>query len=205
MKKNELEQSVDLDPLSAKEQMILEAALKLLVENGDAGLTMRKLAETTGMRLSNVQYYFKKRNDVLVAMVTRYFEDCTQDLVQLTQECEASTPHDRLLFLIRAGLAHGQEVSDMCRSFREIWAISSRDAVIDQCLMGYYRGFADVLANFAFPNGIDEMSRARMKSLLIPYFEGYSITARALPLSSENTAEMLTDLAMSVIRPSENN
>ncbi|SLN73927.1 transcriptional regulator BetI [Roseovarius albus] len=203
MNKNELKQSASDEPLSAKGQMILEAALKLLIETGDAGLTMRKLAESAGMRLSNVQYYFKTRDDVLTAMITRYFDDCTQDLVRLTQESEAATPRERVLFLIRAGLAHGQDISDMCRSFREIWAISSRNAIIDTCLMDYYRGFANVLADFALPQGIDERSRARMKSLLVPYFEGYSITARSLPLGAADTAEMLTDLAMSVTSQSE--
>lgn len=194
-----MKQTVDARPLSPKESLILEAALKLLIETGDAGLTMRKLAESADMRLSNVQYYFKTRDDVLTAMVAHYFEDCTAHLEQLMQESEAAATQDRVRFLVRAGLVHGQEISDMCRAFREIWAISSRNDVIDQCLMDYYRRFADLVAEFAAPTTGDAADRARLKALLIPYFEGYSITARSLPLDMEETATMVTDLALSLV------
>ena len=57
-----------------KKTLILDCAIKLLISSGDTGLTLRKLAESADMRLSNVQYYFKSRDDGIVAMVQRYFE-----------------------------------------------------------------------------------------------------------------------------------
>ncbi|MEM6891440.1 MAG: TetR/AcrR family transcriptional regulator, partial [Pseudomonadota bacterium] len=72
--------------LADKELTILDCALDLLKETGDAGLTMRKLADRSGMRLSNVQYYFKSREDVLKAMATRYFAECTAQIRQLTKD-----------------------------------------------------------------------------------------------------------------------
>ncbi|MBY6144795.1 TetR/AcrR family transcriptional regulator [Mameliella alba] len=185
---------------SPKEQLILDCALKLLIETGDAGLTMRKLAESAGMRLSNVQYYFKSRDDVLQAMVGQYFEDCTENLGRLIQESDAQTVRGRVLFLARAGLSHGEEISDMCRAFREIWAISSRNQIIDRCLMDYYRTFAELLVRDAIPQSTDDHSRRKLETLLVTFFEGYSITARALPLNTEEAAEMLTDLAMSFVK-----
>ncbi|MEO3415362.1 TetR/AcrR family transcriptional regulator [Roseovarius sp. CAU 1744] len=198
MRKTEEEQAINDQSPSPKETLILDCALKLLIETGDAGLTLRKIADCAGMRLSNVQYYFKSRDDILTAMVGRYFEDCTASLVRLTQESEVRTTRERVHFLVLSGLSHGLEISDMCRAFREIWAISSRNAVIDACLMAYYRTFSDVMIDFAFQQDIDEASRDKLKSLLVPFFEGYSITARSLPLQIEETAAMLTDLAMSV-------
>lgn len=185
--------------LSPRETQILDCALKLLIERGDAGLTLRKLADCAGMRLSNVQYYFGSRDDVLSAMVARYFQTCTAQLTRLTRESPARTPRDRVHFLIVAVLAHGVDISDMCRAFREIWAISSRNAVIDHCLMDYYRGFSGVLADFAVPEGVDTARRDRLTALLVPFFEGYSITARSLPLAPQETAAMLTDLALSIL------
>lgn len=178
--------------------------MKLLIDAGDAGLTLRKLADCAGMRLSNVQYYFKSRDDVLAAMVARYFEECTENLVHQMQQSEAKTVRERVHFLLLSGLSHGQEISDMCRAFREIWAISSRNATIDQCLLNYYRTFSDVIVDFTFGSNIDDSGRDKFKSLFIPFFEGYSITARSLPLQREEAAAMLTDLAMSfVVRKSD--
>lgn len=96
-----------MDKRSSKVSQILDCALKLLIETGDSGLTLRKIADCAEMRLSNVQYYFKSRDDVLVAMVSRYFEDCTANLMQLMGANHANTQDDRVLFLVRSGLAHG--------------------------------------------------------------------------------------------------
>ncbi|MDJ1015356.1 MAG: TetR/AcrR family transcriptional regulator [Paracoccaceae bacterium] len=181
---------------SAKETQILDCALRMLIETGDAGLTLRKLAESSGMRLSNVQYYFKSRDDVLAAMVERYFDECTEHLLAITEESDAETPRDRVRFLVDAGLAHGHEISDMCRAFREIWAISSRNDVIDRCLMEYYRRFADAMVGYALDGTTGEAGRARLIALLVPYFEGYSVTARSLAMELDAIAEMLTDMAM---------
>lgn len=189
---------MDQQDLSPKARVILDAALALLIEAGDAGLTMRKLAERADMRLSNVQYYFKTRDDVLAAMVLRYFEECTANLVALTQEATAASTRERVHFLIRAGLKHGEEITDICRAFREIWAISSRNDVIEQCLIDYYRRFADVIAVFAFGPNSDAASRDRFKTLILPYLEGYSVTAKALPQDADQTATMLTELAFSL-------
>lgn len=191
--------AIPMDNRSSKENQILDCALKLLIETGDAGLTLRKLADRAGMRLSNVQYYFKSRDEVLVAMVSRYFDKCTENLVRLTDASDAKTQRDRMRFLVRSGLAHGVEISDMCRAFREIWAISSRNDVIDRSLMDYYRGFADVMAEYALGGDLDDDRRDVLKALLVPYFEGYSVTARSLEMNVDAVALMLTDLVQGAL------
>jgi len=183
-----------MEKRSNKENQILDCALKLLIETGDAGLTLRKLAECAEMRLSNVQYYFKSRDEVLVAMVGRYFDECTTNLRQLTEGNDAQTERDRIRFLVRSGLAHGEAISDMCRAFREIWAMSSRNHIIDDALMEYYRRFADLIADYALGSDLDADRREKLKSLLVPYFEGYSVTARALKMDAEAIELMLTDM-----------
>ncbi len=186
---------------SDKEQVILDCALNLLKETGDAGLTMRKIADCAGMRLSNVQYYFKSRDDVLKAMVTRHVEECTADLKRLTREDPAPTPRARAHHLIRAGLSHGMELSDMCRIFRELWAISSRNTIVRDHMTGYYLNFSALMADFVIGEDVDPAVHDRVRSLLLPFFEGYSVTAAALPLPMEQVADMLTDLVMSILAP----
>ena len=189
--------------LSDKELMILDRALDLLRETGDAGLTMRKLGERAGMRLSNVQYYFKSRDDVLKAMATRYFNECTEQIRLLTEDSAASTMRERARVLIQTGLHHGDELSDMCRIFRELWAISSRNAVIRDHMADYYRTFSSLIADFVLGEATDQDSRNKLASLLLPFFEGYSVTASSVPLSTERVADMLTDVAISIGSSSE--
>ncbi|MEM1146103.1 MAG: TetR/AcrR family transcriptional regulator [Pseudomonadota bacterium] len=189
-----------MDNRSSKKTRILDCALKLLIETGDAGLTLRKLAECADMRLSNVQYYFKSRDDVLVSMVSRYFEECTANLLRLTEASDAKSERERIRFLIRAGLAHGVEISDMCRAFREIWAISTRNEVIDNTLMDYYRGFADLMTDYALGVEMDGDRREQLKAILIPYFEGYSVTAPSIEMNSEAIELMLTDMVQNAVK-----
>ena len=189
--------------LSDKELMIVDCALGLLKETGDAGLTMRKLAERANMRLSNVQYYFKSRDEVLKAMATRYFKECTERIRQLTEDSAASSMRERARVLILTGLHHGDELSDMCRIFRELWAISSRNAVIRNHMADYYRTFSSLIADFVLGETADQDGRDKLASLLLPFFEGYSVTASSVPLPTEQVADMLTDIATSVGSSSE--
>ncbi|MEM9139663.1 MAG: TetR/AcrR family transcriptional regulator [Pseudomonadota bacterium] len=184
--------------LSDKERMILDCALHLLKETGDASLTMRKLAERAGMRLSNVQYYFKSRDDVLKAMATRYFKECAEEIRRLTQDTPGSTVRERAHLLILTGLRHGDELSDMCRIFRELWAMSSRNKVIRDHMADYYRTFASLISGFVLGETAEQERRDMLSSLLLPFFEGYSVTASSVPLSTEQVADMLTDLSLSV-------
>ncbi|MEM8837017.1 MAG: TetR/AcrR family transcriptional regulator [Pseudomonadota bacterium] len=186
-------------PRSDKELIILGCALDLLKEGGDAGLTMRKIAERAGMRLSNVQYYFKSRDDILKAMVTGYFQDCTEEIRRLTQDTSAPSARERAHMLILAGLRHGDELSDMCRIFRELWAISSRNPTVRDHMMDYYRTFSFLIAEFVLGEAPDAAIRDKLRSLLLPFFEGYSVTAPSVPLPTEEVAEMLTELAMSIV------
>ncbi|MEL7011656.1 MAG: TetR/AcrR family transcriptional regulator [Pseudomonadota bacterium] len=189
--------------LSDKELVILDGALELLKETGDAGLTMRKLADRVGMRLSNVQYYFNARDDVLKAMATRYFAECSEQIKQMMKDNADLAPRERVRVLILTGLHHGDGLSDMCRIFRELWAISSRNEVIRDHMADYYRTFSTQIAEFVLGAGANEESCRRVASLLMPFFEGYSVTASSVPMPKEQVVDMLTDLAMSVVRQPE--
>ena len=182
-----------------KEKRILDCALRLLTAHGDAGLTMRKIADCADMRLSNVQYYFKAKDDVLLAMVDLYFGACSAELAELATANAAFDQRERARRLIAEVLKHGTEMSNMCKVFRELWAIATRDGVIEGRVMEYYANFASTIAESILGDEGTPTQRARISALLVPFFEGYSITAPALSMPPEEVIDMLTDLAMSVV------
>ncbi|NRB34452.1 MAG: hypothetical protein HRU31_06835 [Rhodobacteraceae bacterium] len=51
------------------------------------------------------------------------------------------------------------------------------------------------MAEYACDGAVDDVRRARLVALLVPYFEGYSVTARALSMDLDSVSEMLTDMA----------
>jgi len=60
------------DARSAAEQALLDAAERLLVDVGHAGITTRKLAEAAGVNHGLVHYYFGSNENLLVRTLERF-------------------------------------------------------------------------------------------------------------------------------------
>lgn len=183
---------------NSKAEKVLDVALELLKENGDYGVTMRQVATNANMSLSNVQYYFKNKDELLKAMASRYFGACLDDMRKMEVIERSSSLEQDLKDLLKGFLLHGLEVSEMCRIFREYWAISTRNEAIDTHVKAYYREMVVVLSNILRPAARSEQGLAHAVSLIIPFVEGYSITALAMPddidVVTNNTTEFVIEL-----------
>ncbi|MDK9735995.1 TetR/AcrR family transcriptional regulator [Vibrio sp. D404a] len=177
---------------SAKTDKILDVALEILRVEGDFGVTMRKVANNADMSLSNVQYYFKNKDVLLMAMVDRYIQQCLDEL----KEFSAVEREEELKPLLSMLLSHVYEVSDMCRVFREYWAISTRNEAIENHILDYYRSMLDVMAENLRPIALNDDCLKQALSILIPFVEGYSITARALPNGLVPTVDVLENVLL---------
>ena len=71
---------------SAAEEALLDAAERLLVEVGHAGITTRKLAEAAGVNNGLVHYYFGSNENLLVRALERF----TERLIARQRELYAS-------------------------------------------------------------------------------------------------------------------
>ena len=185
-------------------ETVIDCAMALLRNEGDRGVTMRRVAQDAGMSLSNVQYYFKNKDALLKAMADRYFYQCLEDIEGEQFLVEADDAKAALRPVIRSFLAHGLEVSDMCRVFREYWALATRNAEIADYLMNYYSRLAAVLKEKLRPLAVDEPALDEAVSLFIPVVEGYSITCPALPVDIDRMTDLTTDLLLSVLRGKHN-
>src|SRR6476646_2441728 len=71
---------------AAAEEALFDAAERLLVDVGYAGVTTRRLAETAGVNHGLVHYYFGSIENLLVQMLERF----TQRLIARQEELYAS-------------------------------------------------------------------------------------------------------------------
>ena len=67
-------------------QEILQAARALLVENGYAALTTRKVAQRVGIRQSNVQYYFPAKVDLVRALFESSVAESMRPLARIVRK-----------------------------------------------------------------------------------------------------------------------
>lgn len=87
---------------SEKSEKILDVALTLLKNEGDYGVTMRQVAAGANMTLSNVQYYFKNKDNLLVALADRYFQSCLSEMREMPKLTSEATLHEDLTSLVKA-------------------------------------------------------------------------------------------------------
>lgn len=178
--------------MSNKKVLIIENALDILKTGGDNALTMRQVATKSGISLSNVQYYYKTKNELLKAMVDNYFSECSLFFAKHVSN-DNQTSKQKIEQLIRFGLDEEENLIEMCHMFREFWAISSRNKEIKDYVNSYYKDYSKNLSSYfdnmeSTPENIE-----KVVSFLMPYFEGYNITKNAIPLSHETLVKTLVE------------
>lgn len=87
----------------ARRQQILDTAKELLLAGGPDGLVLRDIAERLGITHGNLQYYFRTKQDLLVAIFDREIVKYTDSLHQAV--AATTTRRGRLGAIIDAGLA----------------------------------------------------------------------------------------------------
>ena len=166
---------------------------------------MRKAAAEADMSLGNLQYHFKDKTSLMAGLAEHYFGECSRMLDGYEHTPPTGSGEEQLHQLILYLLGHVdhvEHISDMCRVFREMWALSARDAEIHRQLMDYYRVTIEKLTTLLLPISSDKDSAQQMASLLLPYIEGFSITCEAMPAGTKQTAKMLTALCRVFLRDS---
>lgn len=170
---------------------IIESAISVLKAFGTEGLTMRKVAAEAEISLGNLQYHFKNQPALMVGLAGHYFDECAALLDAYEHTPRKGTAKAKLRRFVVFLLDHVDHISDMCRVFREIWALAARDADIHAMLVGYYRITLEKLITLLEPLCVSKEAAHSVASLLLPYIEGYSIAGEALTQSKKETAEML--------------
>ncbi len=110
----------------AKVQEILDVARRLFTEGGYAEMTMRQVAEQTGISLSNVQHYFPTRESLLQALLESVME--SYDVAYRENERPDIAPRDQLEAAIRYLLADSKK-GESEKLFVEIWSLATRDPI----------------------------------------------------------------------------
>jgi len=176
---------------------IIQQTTHLLVQEGVGGLSMRRVADLAKIRLSNLQYYFKDREELLKATIAHYFKQCEADVLQnLPPESATEVKLESLLKVtLQKGLILGDS-NEQCAMFREIWALSTRNTSIATLVREYYRHYCQWLVQLMASYTPQPQL---VVSLLIPYVEGYSIMGSSLPLSKDEVITLLVQIVMTTL------
>jgi AcrR family transcriptional regulator len=123
-------------------EAVLDAAMSVLIDEGSAGFSMRKVAERAGIRIGNLQYYFPTRADLMRGLCERIAARFAQRAVAALEE--AATPEARLLAVVDV---HLTDLDDALGSIPvwEMWAMAAHDRSIAIVMLDFYQELLDLL------------------------------------------------------------
>ena len=178
--------------MSSKTEHILNCAMAILKESGDQGLTMRQVAATADMRLSNVQYYFKTKELLLGALLEGFLVEYAESM-QVFSFPEQQDSEIKLSLLV-LHILNDIESNDCAVVFKEIWAIAERNSAVKKAVDEYYKKLHAMLFEAleqTAPENCQGQQLDNAVAILLPFIEGYCITSSNLNVSTEKLSEQL--------------
>ncbi|WP_068111966.1 TetR/AcrR family transcriptional regulator [Tropicimonas marinistellae] len=169
-----------------RKTLILDATEALLLEIGNAELTMRKVASRAGISLGNLQYHFSTREDLLLALLLRFLEPYEANLNRRAADGSADLT-ETLHSLFREVLTH-PDFDRYSVIFKEIWAAATHSADIRAALDAYYVRLAAFYRSFLEGAGADALQAERAVLILLPLLEGSCVTRKAIGRPAEDLA-----------------
>lgn len=157
-----------------RNEAILEAAERLLVEEGHAALTLRGVAQRAGIRLGNLQYYFATREALVRALLSRVLERAT---ARLAEHVGSAGGSGGALEKALKYLLEDQTQADSYRLFYDLWALAAREPAIAEALRDFYAHYTDIAAEL-LSHAAPELTRAEARAraeLLVSLLEGLSL------------------------------
>lgn len=105
----------------ATAERIVEAARVVLTEAGQAGFSLRAVAENAGLHLANVQYYFPRRSDLIRALLRLVGDEYRQAYDRLLDQAPAD-PRERFKVILDYNL---EEIvrTETRHFFVQLWAL----------------------------------------------------------------------------------
>jgi AcrR family transcriptional regulator len=178
--------------MSPKVEHLLNCAMNILKELGDQGLTMRKVAEAAGMRLSNVQYYFKTKELLLGALLEGFLLAYAESMELLSLPKQDNS--EKKLKSLALHILNDVESSECAVIFKEIWAISERNGVVKKAIDEYYQKLYAMLFEALKQAGPENCQKQQLDNavvILLPFIEGYCITSSSINVSTKKLSEQL--------------
>lgn len=175
-----------------KMRVILEKTISIIEQEGVMNLSMRKVAGECGLTLSNLQYYYPDKTELLQASAEYFFAECENQIISEKNIFLNSDKKSAEEFLKKIlELLIIQDKTQTHTFFREFWVLAIRDEAFDKALHEYYSRYArrmiDLISE-SFPYA------KQFASLLIPFAEGYSLLGKAMPMDREQIIELFYNL-----------
>jgi len=125
---------------------ILKAAHSVLIEEGAAAFTFRRIAAACGLKVGNVSYHFPRKEMLVQVLLDDMFDSYDLKLETTVRQPEISA-EERLRAIVTMCL---EDISSKrtTRLFTELWALSNHDNFIAERVRNFYRNVHAVIGEY---------------------------------------------------------
>ncbi|MCA8031090.1 TetR/AcrR family transcriptional regulator [Burkholderia cepacia] len=151
---------------------ILKCATDIFVTEGYGGLSMRKVASSAGISLSNLQHYFPGREDLFAALMRQTISDYTEKYEGIRSDTSLS-PEEQLETVVRM-LIEDDKQSRMQSLFVNMWALAQTHdfarQIMDEAYVAQRRTIRDFIE--AVNPDLTPLELARRAALITSQIDG---------------------------------
>jgi AcrR family transcriptional regulator len=160
-----------------RREEVLRTARDLLVDEGRAGFSMRRVAERAGMSLGNLQHYFPTQGALVEALLDSILTQSLHGLEQARGRARARPGREALAALVDRLLRYHRD-PELCRLFFEIWSLASHDDGARRATARFYARYrAAIAAELAATCPRPKARRPDPSRALLALIEGSSLFA----------------------------
>jgi TetR/AcrR family transcriptional regulator, cholesterol catabolism regulator len=142
----------------ARRQRVLDAVLELVSEGADEDLSMKEIAERSGVALGTIYRYFSSKDHVLAAALVEWTRGLEQRLDQ--DAVTTGSPADQLVEIFRQALRAYRRHPTFARIL--IFVANSSDPSASEC----YRHMGPVVFSTFEPDEVDTKTREQVLALV---------------------------------------
>jgi AcrR family transcriptional regulator len=123
---------------------ILDAAIKLMIDEGYHNLSMRGVAQHAGIRLGNLQHYFPTKNALLQAMLDRVIDSYIDRFNSVRGAHDDPEREFRAIVSTVIGDLNKRRTTVF---FTELWSLSNHERAVTSAMDQMYERYRHILAD----------------------------------------------------------
>lgn len=130
----------------SRKDAILAIARSILIQEGHYRLTMRHLAEKSGMKLASLQYHFSTKTKLISALMGQsigIYHQMIHQLVRSIGTAENGSAHNAAAIGRLFAIYQDEQASGV---FEQLWALSVQDAALKQQYEEAYVAFWETIS-----------------------------------------------------------
>jgi AcrR family transcriptional regulator len=154
---------------------LLDAAVDVLVEEGDANLTTRRVAERAGVAQSTQMHHFPNREAFLVEALSHVAQRMATEVLAHVDLAELQEPERRAAILDETWKAF---TSPIAQAVTQLWVAAYTEPELAQALRELEQNVADIVAGVSaglFPDNAADPGFAAMIDAGLALFSGMAL------------------------------